>query len=156
MKQFQTIIAGGLMALALTGCVRNTVVIIAPQARLITPPVSCWLPEDKQLHYLTPREIVPTILTPPALAKAQHINGCATVVFQLTREGKARDISLLRERPVGYGYGAAVYDQVRKATFLPPASEKDWYYRSESLTLGVTPFIPAPVVPAAPVHTPFR
>jgi hypothetical protein len=78
------------------------------------------------------------------------------VVFQLTRDGKARNVSFLRERPVGYGYGAAVYDQVRKATFLPPASEKDWYYRSESLTFGVTPFAPESVASAAPVHSPFR
>jgi hypothetical protein len=153
MREFQTIVAGCFMAIALSGCVRNTVVIIAPQARPITPAMNCWIPEDKELHYLTPKESYPTLFSAPELAKAQHVSGCAAVVFQLTRTGKARNISLLRERPVGYGYGAAIAEQTRRATFVPPASENDWYYRAESLTFGMGPIVPAP---AAPVHSPFR
>jgi hypothetical protein len=153
MKEFQTIIAGCFMAIALSGCVRNTLVIIAPQARPITPAVTCWSPEDKEHHYLMPKEPYFTLLSPPELAKAQHVSGCAAIVFQLTREGKARNISLLRERPVGYGYAAAIAEQTRRATFAPPASENDWYYRAESLTIGAAPIVPAP---AAPVHSPFR
>jgi hypothetical protein len=151
MKEFQTIIAGCFMAIALSGCVRNTVVIIAPLARPITPEVTCWSPEDKEHHYLDPKETYVPRFPPPELAKAQHVSGCAAIVFQLTREGKARNISLLRERPVGYGYGTFVAEQTRRATFAPPASENDWYYRAESLTFGV-----APIAPVAPVHSPFR
>ncbi len=151
MRDFQTIIAGCLMALTLSGCVRNTLVIIAPQARPFTPAISCWSPEVKQQHYLMPREENPmTFMTAPEIAKAQHIDGCATIIFQLTRDGKARNISLLRERPAGYGFGAAVAEQTRKGTFAPPASENDWYYRSESITFGTAPPVAAPVTPAAP------
>jgi hypothetical protein len=87
---------------------------------------------------------IKTVASP--LAQAQHIGGCAAAVFQLTREGKAKNIAILRELPAGYGYGEAVTTALSQASFAPPASENDWYYRAISITFVVM----APGVPGAP------
>jgi hypothetical protein len=122
------------------------VVILAPQ----TGPafISCWIPADAQKHYATPRDPNWALMAAPAIAQAQHVSGCAAVAFQITRDGKATNISVLREFPPGYGYGTAVSDEVRRSTFAPPTSEQDWYYRAASVGFaGKRPAVPGQIVP---------
>jgi hypothetical protein len=146
-RKIQALAAGPVLALALSGCTRNTVVFLVPQVN--PAPISCWTPADAQKHYLVPREMTPVQPVASAIAQAQHVSGCAAAVFQLTRDGKATNISILREFPPSYGYGEAVSDAIRKSTFASPASGQDWYYRAVTIILGpARPGIPGQVVPS--------
>ena len=133
MKTTQTLIAGCCLALALAGCTRNTVIVLAPQQLNGIVTVNCWRPEDKQQHYLTAHETLQIVVKAPKAAEAQHVNGCAAVKFQLTKSGRPRNMTVLRELPAGYGYGAAVVEQLEQETFAPPASPDGWYYRAVSI-----------------------
>jgi hypothetical protein len=149
--------AGCALAISLSGCTTNNYIGAAPRVVLNTGP-SCWLPTDRDQHYLESRSTIPIHPIAPSLAATNHLSGCAAVIFHLTPDGKARDIQLLREYPVGYGYGNAISDAVLKATFNPvasPISPDGWYYHALSIGLPPVPMAaPAPSANPPPAPPP--
>lgn len=157
-------VAGACLAVfTLGGCTTNNTIVVAPGAgaaagRAGILPVDCWLPEDMEHAYLVATITQPGAIVAPAFAKEKHINGCAALVFQLHRDGSVKDVTILRELPVGYGFADSAKAAVLGSTFAAPKSEQDWYYLAVSLTFGPgapaprlgVPHPPAPTAPAAP------
>ncbi len=147
MRLLQRAIVGCLLMSALSGCTTNNLVVMAPpRAATMVTTISCWVPADKEQHYQAAHETTPLGVVSSAAAKAASLSGCAAVAFQLTHDGKARNITVLREFPIGYGYGTAVSEVIRQATFTPPTSEDTWYYRAITnlYVVKTTPLAPAP------------
>lgn len=133
--------------LALAGCTTNNVVMVVPQPAP-TAQITCWVPEDAAKHYLVAHETAGINAVASLVARDKHVGGCAAVVFQLTRDGKATNISVLREFPPDYGYGEAVSKAIRESRFAPPTSTNDWYYRAIAINFVHTrPVGPIRVTP---------
>ncbi len=139
-----------LLVVALSGCTTNSVIVVAPPVRPMVTGPSCWLPVDKDQHYLPPKQTAVSLPVASERAKVDHVSGCAAVIFQLTRDGKAEHITVLREFPADYGYAQAVSDSVRRSTFTPPVPEGAWYYLATSIGLGG----PAPATPGPAIIPP--
>jgi len=64
----------------------------------------------------------------PEKAQAEHINGCAAVMFHLAADGTPIDIKAVTESPVGYGFGELFARGLAATKFQPTATESKWYY----------------------------
>jgi TonB family protein len=147
--KIKMLMAGSALTLAVAGCTTNTVVMVVPQAN--RPMMTCWIPDDAAKHYLIPHDTARVDAVAPEAARQKHVAGCAAVTFQLNREGKATNVSVLREFPPGYGYGEAVSEAIRKSRFAPPASKDDLYYRATAINfVNATPAGPVRVMPPQP------
>ncbi len=64
----------------------------------------------------------------PKKARADHISGCAAVMFHLAPDGTPVEIKAVAESPTGYGLGAWVVRQLAATRFQPSPRETKWYY----------------------------
>ena len=65
-------------------------------------------------------------------ALAEHVNGCAGVRFRIGRDGTPRDIQVLADYPVGYGFGDAVQQMVA-TTRWTPRDDLAWHYELKTV-----------------------
>lgn len=70
--------------------------------------------------------VIPNI--PPPAALAAHIAGCAAATFQIGNDGKAFNITVLREKPADYGFGTTTIDVLSRTIYFPPHSPTKLYY----------------------------
>lgn len=63
--------------------------------------------------------------SPRAVAANQP--GCAGVKFRIGADGVQRDVEVLAEYPIGYGFGASVADAVKSARWAP-TDDLAWHY----------------------------
>lgn len=66
----------------------------------------------------------------PEKVQADHIDGCAAVMFHLASDGTPIDIKLVTESPTGYGLGALVVRELAATKFQPPPTKTKWYYEA--------------------------
>jgi len=64
----------------------------------------------------------------PEKAQADHINGCAAVMFHLAPDGTPIDIRPVVENPSGYGFGELFARVLATTKFQPSPAESKWYY----------------------------
>jgi hypothetical protein len=134
----------------LAGCTRNTIIVLAPQPGFPgIPPISCWRPEDKELHYLSVGRVPVQSIKQGEFVRSRHQSGCAALVFKLDMDGRPKDIRVLREIPVDGGYGTAAIEDLRRSKFNPPPSRDTMYYVATSVGFTSGPATrPYPAVPA--------
>ena len=63
----------------------------------------------------------------PPRALAEHVDGCAGVRFRIGPDGSPRDIMVLAEYPLGYGFGDTAHTLVG-VTRWPPKDDTAWHY----------------------------
>jgi hypothetical protein len=131
MKKSHLLMVAGLVA-SLTACAQRQVIVAVPvdSAALNNAAVAkqCVSPEDKQTTYFTAQSVVSAGMVAPPHASAEHRSGCAAVKFQLTPDGKATNVAILREYPQGYGYGQALAESIQRSTYKPPIGVNDWFF----------------------------
>lgn len=94
---------------------------------------SCRKSEDNGRMY----EVIPTTSSSSefnkntyAKLKQKHLDGCASVEFQIDNDGTPTHIRLLKESPKGYGVGAGFIEQMKATRFEPPAKNGEWYFKN--------------------------
>ncbi len=60
-------------------------------------------------------------------ANAEHVAGCAGVRFRIGADGRARDITVMADYPVGYGFGQAGADAIADTQWAP-MDDLSWRY----------------------------
>lgn len=73
------------------------------------------------------RPVASSSVPMPPKALAEHVDGCAGVRFRLGPDGAPRDIAVLAEYPLGYGFGATAYAAVAAARW-PAKDDEAWRY----------------------------
>jgi TonB family protein len=61
---------------------------------------------------------------PPARAEREGINGVVDLVFVVNERGLPEQFSILKEEPVGYGFGNAAIEAAKKLRFKPAVFQK--------------------------------
>lgn len=107
--------------LLLAGCA-------TPMQRASSP---CMLPDEEKGKYATAKT-VNSYNVKPVRAASDHVNGCASVVFQLDEKGKPYNIKVHAETPADYDYGKALAESVKGSTYEPPLSSDHWYYTMQA------------------------
>ena len=145
--------------LALAGCTRNTVIVVAPPA-VPRPTVNpaCALPATApRIAHTGPALIVRNPETPPAAVQAK-VAGCAGVLYRLTADGEPYDLQVITESPQGYGYGDAALIAVGGTRYHHQVDTNTWHYNTYSTNFTAAP--PAqqrvPVYRPAPTSSPYN
>ncbi len=122
----------------LNGCTIVNMPVMAPRPSVSAEAAhKCYSPDDATAGYHTAREEVRAGAVMPPAAKSEIIAGCAAVKFQIRDDGKAYNITILREVPAGYGFGNAVSDQVRRSTYKVPTDNKNvWFFVNTAIAPG--------------------
>lgn len=128
----------------LAGCTRNTLLVVVPNqphplaARCAPPPGTVYTSPGPANPDAAP------IMPEPALQA--HMAGCAGIAFRLDADGAPRDIRLVAEYPLGYGFGAAGIESLAASRYHPPVHDDSQHY----LTVVMVPHgapVPAPAPP---------
>ena len=62
--------------------------------------------------------------------KHKHLDGCASLEFQITQDGTPTHIRLLKESPKGVGVGAGFVEEMKATRFEAPAKNGEWYFKN--------------------------
>jgi predicted aspartyl protease len=92
----------------------------------------CWLPPS-MAPVLAPHSAIVLEgpkLSPPEKVVADHIDGCAAVMFHLSADGTPVDLKLVVESPLNYGIGDTMLAQVAATKYQPDPTETGWYYEA--------------------------
>ncbi len=94
---------------------------------------SCRKSEDNRRMY----EVAPEKTSSPEFSSAtynklkhKHLDGCASLEYQIDCDGKPTHIRLLKENPKGYSVGASFAEQLKATQFEPPAKNGEWYFKN--------------------------
>ena len=86
-------------------------------------------------HLTKPRTSSAVPMPPRALA--EHVNGCAGVRFRIGPDGSPRDIAVLAEYPLGYGFADTAHAAIATARWAP-VDDMAWRY----LIINMNPHAP--------------
>lgn len=94
---------------------------------------TCRKSEDNRRMY----EVAPERQSSPKLSEAtynklkrKHLDGCASMEFQIDSDGTPTHIRLLKESPKGYGVGTGFVEALKATRFEPPAKSGEWYFKN--------------------------
>lgn len=117
--------------LALTGCTRNTLIVIAPAPQQVFPLAVCNEPPGSPAvePAATPVHVDNhTNFFPPQATAAGIRIGCAGVLFRLDPDGNIIDQRVLVEFPANYGFGEAAQAFSSTMKFAPGVIDPNWHY----------------------------
>ncbi len=133
----------------LCGCqVQNTTVVdqttaTGPASRHvvlhIAAPSPCTAPAHTGPFERLTRPQTASAVPMPRRALAERVNGCAGVRFRIGPDGSPRDIAVLTEYPLGYGFADTSRAAIA-ATRWPPGDDMAWRY----LIINMHPGTPKP------------
>ena len=142
MRSMTIPIMGVIAAAVLGGCqVQHTTVLEAsstngggggmpvyvPVRRPASPRSPCTAPAGSGPYEHLSNPIYNPEMALPDRALAAHVNGCAGVRFRLGEDGVPRDVTLVTEYPLGYGFGQRALDKV-SAMRWEPKDDLSWRF----------------------------
>ncbi len=109
-----------------------------PAPRPSYVPSPCTAPANTGPFERLPHPVSGTTVPMPPRAMAEHVSGCAGVRFRLDADGRPRDIVVMAEYPVGYGFGQTASSAIEGARW-PAKDDAAWRY----LVINMHPRPPA-------------
>ena len=97
------------------------------QQRRIDILAPCSAPAHSGPFERLPPPVVPGHLPKLARADAEQVTGCAGVRFRVGPDGAPRDITVMADYPVGYGFGDAGAQAIA-GTRWSPMDDLSWRY----------------------------
>ena len=76
-------------------------------------------------------------------AIAQHVSGCGGVAYYIGQDGVPRDVRLVTEGPLGYGYGSAAVAAVKASRYSPRETTTGPHFTIKIYTYRVGPARPS-------------
>lgn len=121
--------------LLLAGCVRNTVVVVAPRPAIPTPSPCRPPPGTPPIEPV--RAPNPHMFAElPPQARQARVAGCAGILFRVAPDGRATDARVAAEAPSGYGFGAAALTALQGDVFHPAPGDQAWHYVISTMSGG--------------------
>jgi hypothetical protein len=95
-----------------------------PRPRPRTP---CDAPAGTGPFERPPRPISTKTIPLPPRVLAEHVSGCAGVRFRIGPDGVARDITVMADYPLGYGFGETARQAIAGSVWAP-RDDLAWHY----------------------------
>lgn len=94
---------------------------------------ACQIPDASQTKYthMAPqtRAFPSSKHAVPEKAKAEGVNGCASVEYKIDKHGNPSHVKLLVENPKGFGFGHTAIEQIKGTRFEKPKQANQSYWR---------------------------